>query len=133
MAETSRWNPVGIHETGAKRVTGSFGDPQTLLETVKPGEWNNYRGLARGGRVTLTINGVPISDIDDRDPRRIVATRTAVGGAAPPVVEEMAASCRSDAGGLLDLAHRRRAGFRNAEQRLVERAAQVAAAGEGRR
>jgi argininosuccinate lyase len=67
------------------------------------------------------------------DPRHIVATRTAAGGAAPPVVEGMAASCREQAAGLLGLARERRDGFRTAERHLVERATTVARGKEGAR
>ena len=60
------------------------------------------------------------------DPRHIVATRTAAGGAAPAVVEAMAASCREQAKTFLDLARQRRAGFRAAERDLTERATALA-------
>jgi argininosuccinate lyase len=79
----------------------------------------------------IGLTGRDLSEV--LDPRRIVATRTAAGGAAPPVVEAMAASCREQAAGLLDLARRRRAGFRAAERRLVQRATDVAAGREGTR
>ena len=72
----------------------------------------------------LGLAGRDLSEV--LDPRRIVATRTAAGGAAPPVVEAMAASCREQAAELLDLAQRRRNGFRASERRLVERATEVA-------
>jgi argininosuccinate lyase len=65
------------------------------------------------------------------DPRRIVATRTATGGAAPPVVEGMAAGCGRQAEELLDLARRRRSGFRAVERQLLDRATAVAAGTEG--
>jgi hypothetical protein len=38
---------------------------------VKPGEWNDYTIPARGGRVASSINGVSMSEIDDRDPARL--------------------------------------------------------------
>jgi argininosuccinate lyase len=56
------------------------------------------------------------------DPRHIVATRTADGGAAPSVVEGMAASCREQARELRDLALDRREGFQAADRRLLETA-----------
>jgi argininosuccinate lyase len=56
------------------------------------------------------------------DPRHIVATRTAAGGAAPPVVEGMAASCREQARELRDLALARREGFQAADRCLLETA-----------
>jgi argininosuccinate lyase len=60
------------------------------------------------------------------DPRRIVETRTAAGGAAPSVVEGMAAACSSAATELAELARVRRSDFRAASRALVERAAEVA-------
>jgi argininosuccinate lyase len=56
------------------------------------------------------------------DPRHIVATRTAAGGAAPPVVEGMAASCREQARELRDLALARREGFQAADRCLLDTA-----------
>jgi argininosuccinate lyase len=79
----------------------------------------------------LRLTGRDLSEV--LDPRRIVATRTATGGAAPPVVEGMAASCREQAAELLALARRRRADFRAAEHRLLERATEVADGREGAR
>jgi argininosuccinate lyase len=64
------------------------------------------------------------------DPRNIVETRTAAGGAAPPVVEGMAASCSAEATGFAELARVRRSDFRASARALVERASAVAS-GEG--
>jgi argininosuccinate lyase len=61
------------------------------------------------------------------DPRHIVETRTAAGGAAPPVVEGMAASCRTQAHELRDLADHRRAALQAADRRLLETAGALAA------
>jgi len=60
------------------------------------------------------------------DPRRIVETRTAEGGAAPPVVEQMAAACREQATELAALSVGRLAGFTEAERRLLEQARTLA-------
>jgi argininosuccinate lyase len=62
------------------------------------------------------------------DPRHIVATRTAAGGAAPPVVEGMAASCLERARELRELAEHRRTAFQAADRRLLEAAATLATA-----
>ncbi len=35
-------------------------------------EWNDYTVLAHRGRIVLTINGVTMCELDDRDPRRLV-------------------------------------------------------------
>jgi argininosuccinate lyase len=60
------------------------------------------------------------------DPRRIVETRTAVGGAAPDVVEAMASSCSERAAELRGAARTHRAAFAAAEQALLDRATAVA-------
>jgi argininosuccinate lyase len=56
------------------------------------------------------------------DPRRIVATRTATGGAAPQVVAQMAKECRVRAAELRAAAVDARAGFDEAEAALVAHA-----------
>jgi argininosuccinate lyase len=73
-----------------------------------------YRGEGIG------LTGADLIDV--LDPRRIVETRTAVGGAAPQVVEEMAASCLARAHELATAAQQNRANFRAAEDNLVARA-----------
>jgi type 1 glutamine amidotransferase len=67
-----RGQKVIIETNGIKRVTGELGDPARLLESVKAGEWNDYTVWAKGGQVKLSINGVPMSELDDRDPQRLV-------------------------------------------------------------
>ncbi len=61
------------------------------------------------------------------DPRRIVETRTAAGGAAPPVVEGMARDCARAARDLHGLAVGRLDGFATARRSLLETAAAHAA------
>jgi len=56
------------------------------------------------------------------DPRQIVMTRTAVGGAAPAAVDAMIASCRAEVAGLKEAAARRRSGLDQAEAELLARA-----------
>ena len=56
------------------------------------------------------------------DPRNIVATRTATGGAAPDVVDEMASNYRDQAVDLVARADQRQVGFRTAERELLARA-----------
>jgi type 1 glutamine amidotransferase len=66
-----RGQKVRIDEKGQRQVTGATGDAAELLKAVKAGEWNDYHMLARGGRVVLTINGVTMCELDDRDPKRL--------------------------------------------------------------
>ncbi|MDQ1617954.1 MAG: argininosuccinate lyase [Actinomycetota bacterium] len=70
---------------------------------------------------TLGLAGADLTEV--LDPRRIVETRTAVGGAAPGVVEKMASSCSDEAAELLGLARTSRAGFAEAQQALLDAAA----------
>ena len=67
-----RGQKVLIDEKGKKQVVGSLGDPKKLLEAVKIREWNDYVVVAKGGRVVLTINGVTMCELEDRDPKRLV-------------------------------------------------------------
>jgi type 1 glutamine amidotransferase len=82
-----RGEKVLIDENGQRQVMGSVGDPEELLRAVKPGEWNDYRIVAQGGKVVLEINGVTMCELDDRDPRRLergwLALQVHVG---PPMV-----------------------------------------------
>jgi 3-keto-disaccharide hydrolase len=39
---------------------------------VRTNDWNDYTVLAKGGHVTLAINGAPMGELDDRDPKRQV-------------------------------------------------------------
>jgi type 1 glutamine amidotransferase len=73
-----RGQRVVIDEPGRKQVVGSIGDPADLLQAVKRNDWNDYRLVARGGRVTLQINGVTMCELDDRDPRRLARGRLAL-------------------------------------------------------
>ena len=66
-----RGQKVVIDETGKREVAGSFGDAAELLKAVKPGDWNDYTVVAKEGHVVLTINGVTMCELDDRDPKRI--------------------------------------------------------------
>ena len=73
----------------------------------------------------IGLTGVDLSEV--LDPRRIVATRTAVGGAAPEVVKAMAASCAEQAGQLRAVARANSAAFAEAERALLAVAAELAA------
>jgi type 1 glutamine amidotransferase len=66
-----RGQQVRIDETGEKQVIGTLGDPASLLAKVKTNDWNDYAIVARGGKVKIAINGTPMSEIDDRDPKRL--------------------------------------------------------------
>ena len=80
--------------------------------------------LEQAGR-TLGLTGRDLSEV--LDPRHIVQTRTATGGAAPPVVEQMAADCRRQAQQLRALAQERQEHFQAAERRLLTTSSALAA------
>jgi type 1 glutamine amidotransferase len=67
-----RGQKVLIETNGTKRLIATLGDPQKLLELVKTNAWNDYTVVARGGQVKLSINGMTMSELDDRDPKRLV-------------------------------------------------------------
>jgi hypothetical protein len=66
-----RGQRVLVATNGVKQVVGSLGDPDRLLEVVKPGAWNDYTVVAKGGLVKLAINGMPMCELDDRDSKRL--------------------------------------------------------------
>jgi type 1 glutamine amidotransferase len=63
---------VRIDTNGVRQVTGSLGHPALLLSMVRANDWNEYTVLARGGKIQLSINGIAMCELDDRDPRRLV-------------------------------------------------------------
>ena len=88
------------------------------------GEMIDAAALQYAGRA-LGLAGMDLSEV--LDPRRIVATRTATGGAAPEVVGAMAASCSEQAAELRDRARASRASFAEAERSLLAAASALAA------
>jgi argininosuccinate lyase len=65
------------------------------------------------------------------DPRDVVRTRTAHGGAAPAEVARMVARCTDEAGDLSRQARMRQEHFRHAEQALIAAARDAATPGTG--
>ncbi|MCS7306098.1 MAG: DUF1080 domain-containing protein [Thermoguttaceae bacterium] len=66
-----RGQKVRIDQTGKKELAGSVGDPEKLLQVVRPGQWNEYTIIARGGQVVLKINDVVMCEVaEDQDPKR---------------------------------------------------------------
>ena len=87
------------------------------------GEMLDAAAVEQTGR-PLGLTGADLTDV--LDPRRIVETRTASGGAAPVVVEQMAASCRAQATALRLTAHARTRTYDESERDLIARATRVA-------
>jgi argininosuccinate lyase len=100
------------HQSGLRGIdlTGELLDAASM----------EYRGQGLG------LTGTDLTEV--LDPRHIVQTRTAAGGAAPHVVEAMAASCAEQAAELAALAAASRHQFSTAEATLVATATALAAA-----
>jgi Domain of Unknown Function (DUF1080) len=72
------------------RSLKKFADPEKLLDAFKKGDWNDYRILAKGKRVTLWVNGVLMCTVEDSEekytlPKGIIALQLHSG--APMRVE----------------------------------------------
>ncbi|MHC1767944.1 MAG: family 16 glycoside hydrolase [Verrucomicrobiia bacterium] len=67
-----RGQRVAISTNGQKQVVAVLGDPAELLAKVRANDWNDYTVLARGGHVAIKINSVPMAELDDQDPKRLV-------------------------------------------------------------
>jgi len=67
-----RGQMVLIDQNGKKEIFGSLGDPAKLLAVVKTNDWNDYTVIAKGGHVSLAVNGTSVCELDDRDPKRLV-------------------------------------------------------------
>lgn len=91
------------------------------------GEMLDRAAVEQIGR-PLGLSGRDLATI--LDPRAIVQTRSAPGGAAPEVVTRMAAGCDDAGRALGERARALRAAHRDAEAGLLRRAAEVAGAGD---
>jgi hypothetical protein len=50
------------------RLIGSLGDPDTLMEAIRPGDWNQIHIVAVGRQLTHIINGQVMTVLIDEDP-----------------------------------------------------------------
>ena len=64
----TRGQKVELGPAGAGRNVSSIGDPAELFKSVQIDGWNEYRILARGGHITLKINGQTTAEVMDNDP-----------------------------------------------------------------
>ncbi len=81
-----RGQEVVIDPAGRKTVT-AFADSAEPLEAVNDDDWNEYRILAKGRRITLWINGVRMCEVEDHEekyalPKGIIALQMHAG---PPM------------------------------------------------
>jgi 3-keto-disaccharide hydrolase len=63
----TRGQKVVIDESGKKQITGSVGDPETIVKAIKPNDWNNYVIVAQGNHLVQKINGVTTVDVTDNE------------------------------------------------------------------
>ncbi len=61
-----RGEDVVYDPDGTKHIE-KLGDPAKLLKKVKNRDWNDYRIIAKGSKITLMLNGVVMAKVDDRD------------------------------------------------------------------
>ena len=64
-----RGTKVAIDPDGTKHVT-KVADSDELQKKIKPDDWNDYRVIARGPEITLSINGVVTAQATDRDAKQ---------------------------------------------------------------
>jgi hypothetical protein len=84
-----RGQEVQIDQAGKKTIK-AFGDSAELQKAVKPGEWNEYRVVAKGPRISLWINDVRMCEVEDHEkefalPNGIIALQMHQG---PPMKVE---------------------------------------------
>ena len=48
--------------------TGSLGSTEELQAVIKPGDWNEYKIIAKGNHLQHFINGKQTIDVIDEDP-----------------------------------------------------------------
>lgn len=73
-----------------REVIGSVGDRKKLLEAINIRDWNDYVIMANKGRVLLSINGVTMCELEDRDPKRLVhGWLAAQVHAGPPMLVQL--------------------------------------------
>lgn len=65
-AVSMRGEKTVIDADGKKHVT-RFADSAELAKSVKQNDWNEYHVIARGSRITLKINGVLMTEVEDNE------------------------------------------------------------------
>jgi putative heme-binding domain-containing protein len=60
-----RGQKVFIAANGKRTVTGALGEAAKLTAAIKPNDWNEYVIVARGNKLTHTINGQPMIEVVD--------------------------------------------------------------------
>lgn len=60
-----RGEKVAFHPDGKREVTGKTGDAAEIQASIKAGDWNEYRIVARGSRLQHFVNGRLTIDVTD--------------------------------------------------------------------
>ena len=60
---------VEIGEDGKPKVVGKLGDRESIGETYKKGDWNDYVIIAKGNHLVHYLNGIQTVDLIDNDPK----------------------------------------------------------------
>jgi hypothetical protein len=79
----ARGQSAVIDEDGKKTST-PLGDPAEIVKGINLQDWNEYRIVARGSKITLAINGKTTAELDDRQRGKALAE----GVLAMPVIPE---------------------------------------------
>ncbi|HTF90851.1 MAG TPA: family 16 glycoside hydrolase [Planctomycetota bacterium] len=67
-----RGQSVRFEADGTSKVT-KVADEVKLLESLRPREWNHYTIVARGPAITISLNGILMSSVEDFDPQYFAA------------------------------------------------------------
>ena len=54
-----------------KKTQTAIGDAQALMNIIRKGDWNEYHIIARGGRITLKINGEVTAEVQDNEEKNL--------------------------------------------------------------
>lgn len=69
-----RGEKVVFGPDGKREVTGSVGDSAEIGKSVKQGDWNDYRIVAKGNHLQQFINGKMTVDVTDEDPSKAASS-----------------------------------------------------------
>jgi len=54
-------------DSSGNRTVSNFANPATLLDAYKRGDWNDYWIIAKGRSVTVRLNGVLMTTVEDHE------------------------------------------------------------------
>jgi hypothetical protein len=59
-----------VDATHKPQLKETFGQAAELQKSIKTDDWNTYRVVAQGYKITNYVNGVKMAEIDDQDPEK---------------------------------------------------------------